>query len=166
MIVDIRDPLSIEALQVVVAARKGQRFGLTSGVFDLTHHLHLNYLERCAGFCDFLVVGVDSDDVVKKDKGPARPFYNEIQRMAMIGAFRCVHIVFVIRDLENDFTTMAKILKPIIFKNRDFSGHIVGSEHARSIMIVHDVNNIGSTTMAVETIVAAAMQTPPGEKAK
>ncbi|WP_080290294.1 adenylyltransferase/cytidyltransferase family protein [Pseudomonas syringae] len=48
--------------------------GYTSGVFDLLHEGHRNYLRACKERCDFLVVGVDVDDIVKKNKGSSRPF--------------------------------------------------------------------------------------------
>lgn len=48
--------------------------GYTSGVFDLLHEGHRNYLRACKERCDFLVVDVDEDDIVKKNKGSSRPF--------------------------------------------------------------------------------------------
>ncbi|MFJ5254407.1 adenylyltransferase/cytidyltransferase family protein [Pseudomonas sp. NPDC088414] len=48
--------------------------GYTSGVFDLLHEGHRNYLRACKERCDYLVVGVDEDDIVKKNKGSSRPF--------------------------------------------------------------------------------------------
>jgi cytidyltransferase-like protein len=48
--------------------------GYTSGTFDLLHEGHRNYLRGCREKCDLLVVGVDEDAMVRKNKGSNRPF--------------------------------------------------------------------------------------------
>ena len=55
--------------------------GYTSGVFDLLHEGHRNYLRACRVKCDFLVVGVDEDAMVRKNKGINRPFQEVDIRM-------------------------------------------------------------------------------------
>lgn len=167
MIVDFRDPTSIQALRLLVkeCAKADQVIGLTSGVYDLFHHLHLNYLERCAGRCDFLVVGVDSDDIVRANKGTKRPIYNEIQRLALVNSQQVVAVAFIIRDLKRDFGGMAEILEPIIFKNIEYQ-ETVGAEHAREVQIIADVKNISSTSMAVESIVADHIEEIKTDKPK
>ncbi|MCQ4346760.1 adenylyltransferase/cytidyltransferase family protein [Pseudomonas stutzeri] len=53
---------------------QGGIIGYTSGVFDLLHEGHRNYLRACREKCDLLVVGVDEDAMVRKNKGSSRPF--------------------------------------------------------------------------------------------
>ena len=48
--------------------KKKYHIGYTCGVFDLFHIGHLSLLERCKDMCDILIVGVCSDDYVKKIK--------------------------------------------------------------------------------------------------
>jgi len=167
MIVDFRDPTSIEALRLLVekCERENMVIGLTSGVYDLFHHLHMNYLDRCAGRCDFLVVGVDSDDIVRANKGVKKPIYNDIQRLALVNSQQVVSVAFIIRDLERDFGKMAAILRPIIFKNVEYA-KTVGAEHAREVMLIADVKNISSTSMAVESIIADHLKDIGGDNPK
>jgi cytidyltransferase-like protein len=57
---------------------------LTSGVFDIAHSGHRRFLARCKSLCDTLVVGVDSDDLVRARKGVNRPFQRELERRLML----------------------------------------------------------------------------------
>lgn len=71
--------------------------GFTAGVFDLLHVGHLNLLEASRGRCDYLRVGVISDElswVLKR----VRPFVPLDERMRMVAALRCVDEVVAIRE--------------------------------------------------------------------
>lgn len=63
--------------------------GYTSGVFDMFHVGHLNVLKRAKEQCDYLIVGVSTDEVVQsyKHKTPIIPFE---QRIAIVESLRCV----------------------------------------------------------------------------
>ena len=71
--------------------------GFTAGVFDLFHVGHLNLLERSRERCDYLRVGVISDEVceVLKRKTPVVPLE---ERMRIVAALRCVDEVVAIRE--------------------------------------------------------------------
>ena len=68
---------------------KKYKVGYTTGVFDMFHIGHLNLLIRAKEYCDFLIVGVSTDEVVKeyKHKKPVIPFE---ERMAIVSALKCV----------------------------------------------------------------------------
>lgn len=122
----------------------GQKVGVTSGCFDLLHFYHYHYLARCHALCDVLIVGVDSDDFVKKNKGqfPAIPEYHRAQ---MVAALRCVDVVYIQRSLKDLIT--ATELADYIFKNSPqiYGEHVVGTEHAE-LVIVEDIQEVQSTT--------------------
>ena len=73
--------------------------GFTSGCFDLIHYGHLKYLERCSNLCDCLIVGVDSDKMVKQFKGPLRPIIPEAERLELINSLALVDRAVLVHNL-------------------------------------------------------------------
>lgn len=69
--------------------RKKYTIGFTSGVYDMFHIGHLNVLKRAKELCDFLIVGVSTDEVVlkNKNKNPIIPFD---QRMQIVESIKYV----------------------------------------------------------------------------
>lgn len=135
------------------------RTGLTSGCFDLLHFHHLHYLERCRAECGFLVVGVDSDALLRQNKGKD-PVIPEYHRAAMVAALRCVDAVFILRNTDqfSDLVRGVGLHGPwfdVIFKNSPeiYGKPIVGLEASDPrLTIVPDVHDISSTTGIVEKI--------------
>ncbi|MEI6850734.1 MAG: adenylyltransferase/cytidyltransferase family protein [Candidatus Saccharibacteria bacterium] len=66
---------------------------LTSGTFDLPHIGHARYLEEAKSYGDVLIVGVDSDEKVRKRKGPERPVVPENERVDMLAHLRHVNVI-------------------------------------------------------------------------
>ena len=68
---------------------KKYKIGYTTGVFDMFHIGHLNILKRAKEQCDYLIVGVSTDEVVNsyKHKKPIIPFQ---ERIAIVGELKCV----------------------------------------------------------------------------
>lgn len=80
--------------EIVAALRVlGLRVVLTMGTFDILHEGHSMYLEAARGFGDFLIVGVDSDEKVRRRKGPRRPAVPELERLRMVTHQRGVGLV-------------------------------------------------------------------------
>lgn len=126
----------------------GFRIGLTSGCFDLFHYYHLLYLEKCRRQCDFMIVGVDSDSLVRETKGKDRPVFPEIHRMKLLDALTHVDVVFVMDRIE-DFGKMAEQINPnFIFKNEDIDPKkIIGLRVPGAMLrIIPDVEEMTSTS--------------------
>lgn len=73
----------------------GKRLVSVNGSFDLMHAGHLDQLEEARAQGDVLFVGINSDESVKKAKGPSRPLLPEQARAAMLAALECVDYVVV-----------------------------------------------------------------------
>ena len=67
--------------------------GYTSGVFDLLHRGHINYLNLCKEKCDVLYVSVDTDHIVKMKKGSSRPFQHQALRRNQVEELGVANIV-------------------------------------------------------------------------
>jgi glycerol-3-phosphate cytidylyltransferase len=63
--------------------------GYTTGVFDMFHIGHLRVLERARSHCDFLIVGVTTDELSMSAKGKA-PIIPFEERAAIVSSLRCV----------------------------------------------------------------------------
>ena len=130
----------------------GKVVGVTSGCFDLLHFYHLRYLEKCKAQCDFLIVGVDSDTLVNKNKNKT-PMIPEHHRIAMVDALKCVDAVFQmdeIKDIESFYPIANKV-----FKNSDtIYGQKVEISNAlcAELVIVPDIEEVYSTTALIEKI--------------
>lgn len=85
----------LHKVRTICAAMRdlGHKIALTSGTFDIIHIGHAQYLEAASRHGDFLVVGVDSDDKVKANKGPHRPVVDENERLRMLAHLRCVDLL-------------------------------------------------------------------------
>lgn len=82
------------------AARAGEAFVLTNGVFDLLHPGHASYLEaarRLAGRTGKLFVALNSDSSVRRLKGPGRPVMDEAARAYTLGQLRSVDGIVIFR---------------------------------------------------------------------
>jgi glycerol-3-phosphate cytidylyltransferase len=68
------------------------KIGYTTGVFDLFHVGHLNILRNAKLECDYLIVGITTDELSKRDKGitPVIPF---LERMAIVESIKYVDSV-------------------------------------------------------------------------
>ena len=101
---------------------------LTSGAFDLSHIGHLRYLERAKECGDVLVVGVDSNDKIKKRKGPHRPIVDEEERMEIICHSRHADLVFLKQDKDTKWHLIKTVQPDVlivtkrVYKENDLVG--------------------------------------------
>ena len=75
--------------------RNGKKVVLATGTFDLFHYSHLSYLEHAKEQGDILVVAVKNDKCAHL-KGKNRPIIDELQRVAIIDALKCVDYVILV----------------------------------------------------------------------
>jgi len=130
---------------------------MTSGTFDLLHDFHLRFLKQCRRQCDVLVVGVDSDLLVRERKGPKRPILTEFQREMMMNSIKYVEFVYILDSLA-DYTVVAEMLSVRrVFVNQTFAGRErevkVGSSGA-DVIIIPDLVEHDSTSGIIRRIKA------------
>lgn len=93
------------------------RIGLANGCFDLFHEGHRFMLLEARGYCDYLIVAVNSDESVKRLKGPDRPMNNYAQRMHNVAPWCSAVIRF-----EGRVDNLVMELRPdVLFKGYDHS---------------------------------------------
>ena len=82
--------LDVESLDK--ARQEGKIIGLVQGSWDQFHIGHQRYIKKAKEKCDYLVVGVDSDEKIRKRKGPNRPLIPEDERYEMIKELGVGHV--------------------------------------------------------------------------
>src|SRR5690349_22557559 len=92
--------LDADALARFVADARaaGKRIVFTNGVFDILHPGHVRYLQAARRHGDVLVVGLNSDASVRRNKGPERPTNPEAERAEVLEALACVDAVAIFEE--------------------------------------------------------------------
>jgi D-glycero-beta-D-manno-heptose 1-phosphate adenylyltransferase len=126
--------LAAEALAIWRRAlrERQQRLVVTNGCFDLLHVGHITYLEAARNSGDALLVGVNSDDTVRKLKGPGRPINSERDRALVVAALESVDAVSIFG--ERDAVRFLEMTKPDIYvKGGDYTIETINQEERRVI---------------------------------
>ncbi|MGM0415421.1 MAG: bifunctional D-glycero-beta-D-manno-heptose-7-phosphate kinase/D-glycero-beta-D-manno-heptose 1-phosphate adenylyltransferase HldE [Thermodesulfobacteriota bacterium] len=121
------------ALQIVLRRLRqmGRKVVFTNGCFDILHAGHVSYLQRARELGDILVLGLNSDESVRRLKGESRPLVPETDRAVILAALSCVdHVVIFDEDTPLE---LIELLQPdILVKGNDYAeGDVVGAELIR-----------------------------------
>ena len=104
----------------------------TNGVFDLLHPGHVRYLQQARALGDMLIVGLNSDLSVRRNKGPGRPINAEAERAEVVAALECVGAV-VIFDEDTPLEIVTAIQPDVLVKGADWAADaIVGRDVVES----------------------------------
>jgi rfaE bifunctional protein nucleotidyltransferase chain/domain len=88
-----------ELIKIVADARAaGLRIVLANGCFDVLHVGHIRYLAGARSEGDLLIVGVNSDEQVREQKGEGRPILPATQRAEIVAALESVNYVTVFEE--------------------------------------------------------------------
>lgn len=106
----------------------GQVLVFTNGCFDLLHRGHIHYLFEAARLGDKLILGLNSDESVKRIKGPDRPVKNERNRSEILAALSFIDLVIIFTE-DTPLNLIQQITPAILVKGGDWPvATIVGAE--------------------------------------
>ena len=107
---------------------QGRRIVFTNGVFDILHPGHLRYLQHARSLGDALIVGLNADSSVRRNKGPERPINPQEERAEVLEALACVDAVVLFEEDTPD--RIIKAIQPdILVKGADWGENaIVGRD--------------------------------------
>ena len=91
-------PMSRVKGVVASLRKKKKKIVTTNGVFDILHIGHITYLQKARALGDVLIVGLNTDESVRKLKGPKRPIVSEKARAFCLAALECVDYVVIFND--------------------------------------------------------------------
>lgn len=140
---------------VKVAQAQGEKVVMTNGCFDILHAGHVSYLNHAAKLGDRLIVAVNTDESVKRLKGPGRPVNTTDRRMAVLAALGAVDWVVPFSE-DTPQRLIAAVLPNLLVKGGDYKPEdIAGGEEviaAGGEVKVLNFEDGCSTTEIIEAI--------------
>ncbi len=137
------------ALRVRTHQDKGQRVVFTNGCFDLLHAGHIHLLEEAGRLGDCLIVGVNSDESVRRLKGSGRPITPLKDRLRVLKALTVVDVLVVFPSaavlpeilepnlLDTPHALLQKLRPDVLVKGGDYlPEEVVGREFAGEVRTV------------------------------
>lgn len=148
---------NLDVLASIIEAEKrsGKRVAFTNGCFDLLHVGHVKYLQKARSYGDLLVLGLNSDDSIRRLKGEKRPLIGQSERAHILAALDCVDYV-VIFDEDTPMRLLETLRPHVLVKGGDYTpDRVVGKDLVESyggrIELVAFVDG-RSTTNIIEKI--------------
>jgi len=97
-----------------------QKIVFTNGCFDVLHRGHIEYLNKAADMGDVLVVGLNSDESVRRLKGEGRPVQDQESRALILASLSCVNYVVIFE--EDTPLKLIELVQPdILVKGGDYT---------------------------------------------
>jgi len=123
----------------------------TNGCFDILHSAHIKLLKFSKKQGDILVVGLNSDDSIKRLKGTTRPINNIQERSTILAQFDFIDYIIIFED--DTPLNILKLLQPnIMVKGGDYKKEeIIGAEYAKNVILFNFINN-KSTSLVIQKI--------------
>lgn len=129
----------------------GRTVVFTNGVFDLLHPGHVRYLREAASLGDVLIVGLNTDASVRRNKGGDRPITPELERAEIVSALECVSAVTLF-DEDTPARIIQAVQPDVLVKGADWpADQIVGRDtvEARGGRVVRIAVEPGYSTTAI-----------------
>lgn len=100
----------------------------TNGCFDILHVGHVRYLQEASKLGDILIVGLNSDESVRRLKGPSRPINNEAERAELLASLSFVDYVVTFNE-DTPYELISVVQPDILVKGGDYANeYVVGTD--------------------------------------
>ena len=150
--------VSLESIGLIAEGlrKQGKKIVFTNGCFDLVHAGHLSSFRQAKAFGDVLIIGLNSDDSVRRLKGPSRPIVGQKNRAELLCALEQIdYVVIFDQDTPEE---LVKLIKPdVLVKGADWSskqpiaGQKLVEENGGAVRFIQLEQGL-STTSIVEKI--------------
>lgn len=135
---------------------EGKKVVFTNGCFDILHRGHVDYLEKAKKLGDILIVGLNSDESVKKIKGEKRPIVPQEDRALVLSALGYVDYVCIF-DQETPEELIKKLIPDVLVKGGDWEkenivGRKIVEQNGGKVLTIPEVEG-RSTQKIIQTII-------------
>jgi len=121
---------SLDSLLMLIKEirKNSMKIVFTNGCFDILHSGHCKYLAEAKKYGDILIVGLNTDNSVKKLKGNSRPINNQNDRAFVLSSLKSVDYV-VFFDEDTPLELITKISPDVLVKGSDYNiENIIGAD--------------------------------------
>jgi D-beta-D-heptose 7-phosphate kinase/D-beta-D-heptose 1-phosphate adenosyltransferase len=135
----------------------GKKLVFTNGGFDILHSGHVTYLEFAREQGNALVVGLNSDDSVRRSKGPKRPINDQNERARVLQGLRSVDYI-IIFDEDEPRSLIERILPDVLVKGSDWAHYVSGRDVVEAnggVVVLADFVEGRSTSTTVQRVLDA-----------
>jgi len=131
--------------KITKISKNNENIVFTNGCFDILHSAHVELLKFSKKQGDVLVVGLNSDESIKRLKGETRPINDIEERSKILSLFDFIDYIIIFSD--DTPLNLIKALKPdILIKGSDYNkDNIIGKEYVKNIILFDFVQNKSST---------------------
>ncbi len=147
---DIEDKIiSWQEAKKIVKNKKdsGKKVVFTNGCFDILHRGHAFYLKEAKKLGDILIVGLNSDESVKRLKGKSRPINSQDDRAYLLSALESVDYVVIFNE-DTPYNLIKEISPNILVKGADYKGkEVVGSDLVDEVKLIEFVEGKSTTNI-------------------
>ncbi|MDY6800292.1 MAG: D-glycero-beta-D-manno-heptose 1-phosphate adenylyltransferase [Bacteroidota bacterium] len=98
---------------------KNQKIVFTNGCFDILHRGHIEYLAQAANFGDILIIGLNTDDSVRRLKGDSRPVQDQYARALLLASLHFVTAVTFFNE-DTPYELIRRVQPDILIKGSDY----------------------------------------------
>jgi D-glycero-beta-D-manno-heptose 1-phosphate adenylyltransferase len=113
---------------LVQARFKNRKIVFTNGCFDVLHRGHVDYLVRASELGDLLVIGLNTDESVKRLKGPSRPYLDEETRAYILASMSFTSAIILFEE-DTPLALIEKVKPDVLVKGSDYKPvEIVGHD--------------------------------------
>ncbi|WP_033915706.1 D-glycero-beta-D-manno-heptose-7-phosphate kinase [Campylobacter sputorum] len=138
-----------EILEIIKFNNK--KIVFTNGCFDILHVGHVKYLEKAKKLGDILILGLNSDESIKKIKGNDRPINSEQDRAIVLSALESIDYVVIFNE-DTPYEIINKIKPDVLVKGADYSKkEVVGNDLVEEVVLI-DFEDGFSTTNLIKKI--------------
>ncbi len=117
----------------------------TNGCFDLLHAGHVSYLEKAKALGEVLVVGLNSDESVKRLKGPSRPINCVSDRAKVLAGLEAVDYIVVFEE-DTPEALVAYLQPDILAKGADYIGKdVAGKDYVKEVVFIDFLDGRSTT---------------------
>lgn len=141
--------------QLAIWRFRNEKIAFTNGCFDVLHLGHIDYLSKAADLGDVLILGLNSDESVRRLKGANRPVNDEQARAMVLASLSFVTAV-VLFNADTPYELIQKIQPDVLVKGADYkpeeiAGHDIVTSRGGEVVTIELLPGYSSTELIRKT---------------